>query len=165
MNSRKPGVAVALLGAALVLLAYYALPVVTLPFVGSLTAPTFARLAPDTPSLILVPLVPFAAAVAVGVGLWLLATAKPANRRIGVGVLVAAAAVSGLAYLIPLLRLQGELAESGLTGELGVSAVTFTGFGFWAGLVGAVLIGAGGVLELTAARPGISSTARARPPG
>lgn len=156
MNSRKPartvGAVVSLVGAALVLLAYYALPVVTLPFVGSLTAPTFAPLAPEAPSLILVPLVPFAAAVALGVSGWLLLKATPAARRIGAGVLVVVAGLTGLAYLIPLLRLQGDLAGAGLTDQLGVSAATFTGVGFWAGLVGAVLVGVGGILEFAVAR-------------
>jgi len=164
MNSRMPartlGAAVSLVGAALVVLAYYALPVVTLPFVGSLTAPTFAGLAPDARSLILVPLVPIAAAVAVGVSVWMLVKAAAAGRRIGVGVLVLVSALTGLAYLIPMLRLQGELAGAGLTAELGVSAVTFTGIGFWAGLVGALLVGIGGILELVCTRSRTPSPAR-----
>lgn len=151
-NSRMPGQVVSLVGAVLVILAYYALPVVIVPFVGSITAPTLAGLAPEAHSLALMPLVPIAAIVGIGVSVWMLAKAAPRTRRIGAIVLIVVAALTALAYLVPLVRLQGELSESGVSSELGVSATTFTGIGFWAGLIGAILVGVGGILELTTAR-------------
>lgn len=162
MNRHRParlaGAALALVGALLVLLAYYALPVITIPLIGSLTAPTLGGLAPEASSLILVPLVPIVAVLAAAVAVWLLATTKPAARRIGAGVLVVAAAFVILAYAVPLLRLQSDLDSAGLTTELGLSAATFTGIGFWAGLFGAALTAVGGLLEFGLLRSRTPST-------
>jgi hypothetical protein len=147
------GAVVSLTGGGLVLLAYFVLPVVSVPFVGSVTAPALAQLTPEATSLILLPAVPVAAIAAVLLSGWILWLRPPERRRrIGAIALIVAAAVTALAYLVPLLRLQSELGDSGLSSSLGVYATTFTGVGFWAGLVGAIMVGIGGVLEFNRSR-------------
>ncbi|HEY9415524.1 MAG TPA: hypothetical protein VIQ30_12245 [Pseudonocardia sp.] len=133
-------------------LSYLLLPVATIPLVGSLSAPDVATAAPEATSLALLHIVPIAALVAVGVGLWLV-VGKPAGRaqRIAAVALFACAAVTTLAYLWPFARLQQELSGSGVS-SLGITATTFTGIGFWLAVIGAIVTAVAGVMELIGSR-------------
>jgi hypothetical protein len=96
LTANRPGGVIALVGGVLTGLAYLLLPVANVPLIGSITAPSLAGQASDTPSLGLLPLVPVASVVTIAVGLWLaLAAPKGRARVVGaVGVLVCAALTS-----------------------------------------------------------------------
>lgn len=149
---RVTGGVIGLVGGVVSGLVYLVLPAATIPLVGSLRAPDLAGAAPTATSFSLLPVVPVAAVVAALVGLWLI-VGKPAGRsqRIGAAVLIGCAAIIAVAYLLPFSRVQDELTGSGVS-SYGITATTFTGSGFWLALIGAVVIAAGGIIELIGSR-------------
>lgn len=151
LTANRPGGVIALVGGVLTGLAYLVLPVATVPLIGSITAPSLAGQAPDTPSLGLLPLVPVASVVTIAVGLWLaLAAPKGRARVVGAGGVLVCAVLTVLAYLLPYVQVNNAINESGAA-SLGISATTFTGSGFWLALIGALLAAIGAGLELNAA--------------
>jgi hypothetical protein len=149
---RVSGGVIAIVGGLISGLTYILLPVATIPLVGSLRAPDLASAAPEAPSLALLQIVPVAALISLGLGLWLV-IGKPGGsaQRVMAVVLLVCAAANAIAYLWPFSRLQDELNGSGVS-SYGITATTFTGIGFWLGVIAAIIIAAGGVMELTGAR-------------
>lgn len=149
---RITGGVLGLVGGAVNGLVYLILPAATIPLVGSLRAPELAGAAPTATSLSLLPIVPVAAVLGIGLGIWLI-MGKPTGRsqRIGAFGLIGCAALVAVAYLLPFARVQDELSGSGVS-SYGITATTFTGSGFWLALIGAVVIAAGGIVELTGSK-------------
>jgi hypothetical protein len=152
IGSKTSGGVLAIAGGLINVLTYLWLPVGTIPLVGSLSAPDLASAAPEAHSLGLLQIVPVAALVTVGVGLWLV-MGRPRGRARGTGAvaLLVCAAVTAVAYLWPFARLQDELGESGVS-SLGITAATFTGIGFWLAVIAAIVTAAGGLMELNRSR-------------
>jgi hypothetical protein len=145
----RPGGVIAVVGGALTALAYLVMPLATVPLLGSVTAPNLAGAPGDDGSLALLPLVPIAAAVIIGIGLWLL-LGRPGTRARTVGAvgILACAVLVALAYLIPLNSLNNEITSVGAD-IFGISATTFTGTGFWFTLIGALVAAVGAAVELS----------------
>ncbi|WP_028933911.1 hypothetical protein [Pseudonocardia spinosispora] len=142
-------------GGVLVGVAYLLLPVASIPLIGSLTAPSLAGELPDAGSLTLLRLVPLTSVVMLGVGLWLvLARTGAGAAKVASAVVVVCAVLTALAYLMPYGELSREISGSGAE-ELGISATTFTGSGFWCALLGAVVAAAGAVVVFTGARASV----------
>jgi hypothetical protein len=147
--TRRPGDVVAAIGGLLTLLAYLVLPVATIPLLGSVSAPDLTEGTSDAGSLALLRIVPIAAVVTIAIGLWLwLGKAARRARAVGAIVILVCAVLTALAYLIPYARLQGAISDIGAS-SLGISATTFTGIGFWCGLLGAVVSGIGAAVQLS----------------
>lgn len=151
-TGRVSGGLVGLVGGVISGLAYLFLPVATVPMVGSARAWDLVSGAPEVGSLALLPFVPWVALAAIGFGLWLI-VGKPAGggRRLGAIAFLACAGLICVAYLWPFMRLQDELAGAGAS-SYGITATTFTGIGFWLAVIGAIVIAAGTVVELTGSR-------------
>lgn len=147
------GGVVAIIGGLTIGLAYVFLPVATIPLIGSVNASDLASAAPQATSLSLLHIVPVAALITLGIGLWLV-LGKPdprAQRGTAIALVVCAVAVA-IAYLWPFARLQDELSGSGVSSDLGVTATTFTGIGFWLAIVAAIVTAAAAFVEVTGAR-------------
>lgn len=147
--SRTSGLIV-LAGGVLIALAYWLLPLATVPLVGSVSAPTLLEEVSGT-SFGLLRLVPLTALLTIVAGVWLLA--RPAGRGRHVAELGAlgCAVVTMLAYLIPLGRVDEALDSVGAD-SLGIGATTLTGAGFWLALIGAVVAAVGAAVPLASAR-------------
>jgi hypothetical protein len=148
--SRTSG-AIILAGGILTALAYWLMPVATIPLIGSVTAPDLLGAAADSGSFGLLRLVPVTVLAVVVAGVWLLARSTGRGRPIASLVAVVCAAVTLLAYLIPLGRVDQALDRAGAD-QLGIDATNLTGAGFWVTLIGAVVTIVGAVVELATAR-------------
>jgi len=147
--TRRPGDVVAAIGGVLTLFAYLVLPVATIPLIGSVSAPALADEVSDAGSLALLRIVPVTAVVTIAIGVWLwFGKAALRARAIGAIVILVCAVLTALAYLIPYARLQGAITDIGAN-SLGISATTFTGIGFWCGLLGAVVSAIGAAVQLS----------------
>lgn len=140
---------------ALTLLAFFAIPLVTVPILGGITGVQAAAAGPQmgAGAFALLWLVPLASAGVCGIGVWSRFGASivpPARRTATIAVAVLAGLVV-LIYLIMLGYLQNALSDSG-AGHFGVSATSFTGVGFWFALL--AMLGAAGaaVVELVSVR-------------
>jgi hypothetical protein len=132
--------------------AYWALPVATVPLVGSLTAPSLIGQISDPGSLGLLGLAPITSLITIVLAVWLLVgrLAGGARQLVSAAILLCAV-LSAAAYLIPLGTVDHAITSTGAS-ELGIRATTFTGIGFWLAVVGAVISGVGAIIELSALR-------------
>lgn len=148
--SRTSG-GIVLTGGVLTALAYWLLPVATIPLVGSVAAPSLLEATADSGSFGLLRLVPITVLLTIVAGVWLLVGAGGRARMIAsLGVLLCAV-LTLLAYLVPLGRVDQALDSAGAD-ELGIHATNLTGAGFWLALIGAVVAGVGAIVELAATR-------------
>lgn len=150
------GAITALVGGLVTLLAFLAMPVVTLPFVGSITGAGLAGLASQqgAGSFALLWLVPLAAAGVAGIGAWqLFAPSIPfgASRRASM-VVLALAGATVLAYIAALAVVQSEISRSGAS-QAGISAGGLVGAGFWIALLGMLAAGIAASVDLMGLRP------------
>jgi hypothetical protein len=125
----------------LALLAFFAMPLAQVPFLGSITGADLAGLPGEVGSVRLLWLVPMAAATASGLAGWLLlgSPAAAEGRRAARTVVALAIAVL-LAYLIAFTAVQNEIDRNGMS-SIGLGATDLTGAGFWLTLLG--MLGAG----------------------
>ena len=139
-----------LLGGLIIGLAYLVLPAGKIPGGDALTASHLGDTTGLTgsSSLTLLSVVPFLAAVIVGIGGWL-SVAKPADSagRVGGLALLGCAALAALIYVLPLVQV---LTAMGL--PLGISSIGFTGSGFWVTLLGIIVTAGGGWLQFSGSR-------------
>ncbi len=135
---------VAMLGGGIALLAFVAMPMASVPILGSITGVRLAGFASEEGSLVLLWLVPLAAAAVVGLGGWLQFTraAGPAARRRGSMIVLVLAGLTTLVHIVALLVVEGELSGVGL------SATSLTGVGFWIALLGMMAAGIAAVADL-----------------
>jgi hypothetical protein len=140
---------VALAGGLLTALAYWLLPVATVPLVGSLTAPSLVGQIADPGSIGLLYLAPVTSLITILLAVWgLVGHLAGRARQLVSAVILLCAVLSAAAYLIPLGTVDNAITSSGAS-ELGIRATTFTGIGFWLAVVGAVVCGVGAIIELS----------------
>jgi hypothetical protein len=151
--ARRTGGGIILAGGVLIALAYWVLPVATLPLIGSVSAPTLSAQASSTASFGLLRLVPLTVLVAIAAGVWLLA--RPTGRAAAIATVVAlgCAGVTALAYLVPLAKVDDALDSVGAD-TLGIEATNLTGLGFWVALIGVAVTALGAITELVRRRSG-----------
>ncbi|MGH3921786.1 MAG: hypothetical protein ACRDTT_02735 [Pseudonocardiaceae bacterium] len=142
-------------GAALVILAFFAMPMAKISLIGSsATGADLASLGSEASSLALLWLVPILGITMLIIGLWQrfsdMATSR--GRKVGSRVVLALAGLIFLAYIIPLVNVQSELSETRAS-AVGINAIRFTGAGFWFALLGALTAAIGAFMTLSAARP------------
>jgi hypothetical protein len=135
----------------LVVLSYSCLPLLSLPFVGTVTALTLAGdpsifgVSVSIGPLHLLRVVPFAAAGTIALGLYSWrGDTNAIGAKVAPVVTLVCSALIMVAYLIPYSKFSDTLSESGAS-DWGISASTFLGGGFWLALIGAAIaaIGAG----------------------
>lgn len=143
LRPRAPAI-VAMLGGGIALLAFVAMPMASVPILGSITGVRLAGFASEEGSLVLLWLVPLAAAAVVGLGGWLQFTraAGPAARRRGSMIVLVLAGLITFVHIVALLVVEGELSGVGL------SATSLTGVGFWIALLGMMAAGIAAVADL-----------------
>jgi hypothetical protein len=137
---------------ALTLLAFFAMPLATLPFFGGITgveaASNASRLGASALGVLW--LVPLAAGGVCAIGAWLRFSASVA-ASVARGAAITALLLAGLVvllYVIIVIDVQSQLSEMGP--GLQASATSFTGAGFWIALLGMLGAGTGAVVELVA---------------
>jgi hypothetical protein len=149
---KRTGGLVIAVGGLLTALAYWVLPMASVPLVGSLTATTLIEEASGSGPFGLLRFVPATAIVTVLIGLWLLlGTPSGTPPWVGAIVVLLCSALTALAYLVPLGRVDNELISSGVS-DLGLRATNLTGAGFWLALAGAFVAAIGAAVQLTAVR-------------
>lgn len=136
-------------GGLIMLLAFLALPLATVPFLGSLTAADAAGLASQLGVLGLLWFVPLLAAAVVGIACWLLFGEPGDNRRTAS---ISAMVMAGLVVLVYLVVLGSVQAEASGRGG---SVPSFFGAGFWIAVLAAVAAGIGAAVEMAASRRGL----------
>lgn len=151
-NVKRTGGVIAVVGGLLAALAYWVMPVATIPLVGSVTAPALIEEASDAASLGLLRIVPVTVILTILLGFWLL-LARPSGRfrPVAAVVVLLCSLLTVVAYLIPLGRIDNAITSSGAA-ELGIRATTFTGAGFWLAIIGAVVAAIGAIVELSSLR-------------
>lgn len=132
-------------GGLVTLLAFVALPLATVPFLGSITGANAAGFASQFGALGLLWLVPLLAVAVVGIAGWQIFGTAGGQVRAGSITIMVLAALVVLVYLIVLGAVQAE------TSKLGVSAPSFFGVGFWFAALAIVAAGIGGAVEMAAA--------------
>jgi Short C-terminal domain len=138
----------------LTLLAFLAMPVATVPFFGSITGANLAAFSTESGSLAVLWLVPVAAVGVAGIGAWQqFAQSVPSRtrRRGSVAVLLLAGLVV-LIYLIGLAAIETQISNSGAA-EVGISAGSLAGAGFWITLLGMLAAGVAAVADLIGLKP------------
>jgi hypothetical protein len=146
---RTSGVIV-LAGGVLIALAYWVLPVATVPLVGSVSAPALVDEVSGA-SFGLLRVVPLTALLTVAAGVWLLARPTGRGRRVAQLLALGCAVLTALAYLVPLGRVDQALDSAGAD-SLGIEATNLTGTGFWLALIGSVVAAVGAAVPLATAR-------------
>jgi hypothetical protein len=148
-RTKRTAAVIALLGGLLTALAYWTLPVATIPLVGSLTAPSLTGQVSDSGSLGLLGLVPVTSLLTILLAGWLLVggLVSRTGQLAAVAILVCAV-LTAAAYLVPLGTVDNVITSSGAD-SLGIRATTFTGVGFWLGVIGAVVSGIGAIIALS----------------
>ena len=142
---------IVLAGGVLSALAYWLLPVATVPLVGSVTAPGLTGQTSGSDTFGLLRLVPWTVALTILAGAWLLARSTGRGRLIAALGSLLCAVLTVIAYLAPLGKVDQALDSVGAD-SLGIQATSPTGAGFWVALIGAVVAGVGAVVELATAR-------------
>lgn len=150
--SRVSG-SIILSGGILSALAYWLLPVATVPLIGSVTAPGLVDQTSNSGSFEVLRLVPWTVVLTVVAGGWLLARPAGRGRLIPTLVALGCAVVTVIAYVVPLGRVDQALDSAGAD-SLGIHATSLTGSGFWGALIGSVVAGVGAVVGLATARFG-----------
>ncbi len=140
-----------LIGGILSALAYWLLPVAEVPLVGSVSAPELVGQVSDGGSFGLLRLVPWTVLLIILAGAWLLARSAGPGRPVLAVVALICALATGLAYLVPLGKVDQALDSAGAD-SLGIQATSLTGGGFWLALIGAVVALVGAVVELATGR-------------
>ena len=139
-----------LLGGVIIGLAYLVLPAGKIPGGDPLIASHLGDTTGLTgsSSLTLLSVVPFLAAVIVGIGGWL-SVAKPVDSagRVGGLALLGCAALATVTYVLPLVHVMTAMGF-----PLGISSIGFTGSGFWVTLLGILVTAGGGWLQLSDSR-------------
>jgi hypothetical protein len=127
-------------GGAVTLLAFLTMPLISVPFIGSVTG---AGLASLDGSVALLWLVPLASVAVAGIGAWqrFSTTAAPKQRALGSVWSLVLAGLVILFYIIALVSMQSQVGSTG-----------FTGAGFWFALLGMAVAAVGATIELKAAR-------------
>ncbi len=146
-----------LIGSTAALISFFALPVITLPFVGAVTAPSLtALLSSGENGMGYLWLIPLAAAVAVGLGLWLWrgSVITPNARRRTCLAVIAAAVLAIAVYLIWLARIQTAMEQRGSSDHM-FDAGFLTGPGFWFVVLGMIVAGMAALVEFN--RPATSA--------
>jgi len=154
IHTRKTHTSYVVAGAGLLtLLAFFAMPLASLPVVGSVTGANVAALASKVGSLALLWLVPICAVVITGTGVWqsLPATHPPTQRRIATVMALVAAGAAVLVYLAVLVGAQNQLAHTSAS-RLGISALSLAGAGFWIGLLALAAAGIAALLDLVTSK-------------
>jgi hypothetical protein len=133
------------------------MPLATLPFFGSITAPTLADQASEksgSGALAMLWLIPIlAVGVVVAAGRAALSPDLSHDRRRTFAVTAMALAGTALAGWIGLLiYVQSEISGAGAD-RAGVSATTFAGAGYWFVLIGFIAAGVGSMMEMSKAKP------------
>lgn len=135
-------------GGLVALLAFFVMPMVTLPFLGSMTGAGFAGLASEEEEFALLWFVPLIAVTVVALAAKLaLGKMYSARRRVGAVIVMVLAGLVVLACLIGLFQVQAMLSDWGAS-RVGVSAASVLGAGFWFVLIGMLAAGIGGYWEL-----------------
>jgi hypothetical protein len=148
---RRTGAGIILAGGILTALAYWVLPVATVPLIGSVSAPTLTDQASSTTSFWLLRTVPLAVVLTIAAGGALLA--RPGGRASLIAAVLAllCAGLTALAYLVPLAKVDDALDSVGAN-TLGIEATNLTGVGFWVALMGAGATALGAITELARQR-------------
>jgi hypothetical protein len=146
---QRPAAYVIAGGGALTLLAFFAMPLVTVPIFGSLTGAGVAELSAQIGALGWLWLVPLSALAVAGIGAWQsLAADIPAQQRRTTSMTVTAAAgLVVLIYLIAIVAVQSEISDAGGS-RYGVSAGSILGAGFWIAMLAMIAAGAAAVVDL-----------------
>ncbi len=141
------GGVVGLVGGLLIGLAYLGFPAGMSPGGGPLTASQLGDLVMmvGTPSLALLSVVPFLAAVIVSIGGWLMLV-KPADSvgRMGGIALLGCAGLAAVTYVLPLVQVVEAMGMP--------LSLSFTASGFWLTMLGLMLTAGGGWLQLSGSR-------------
>jgi hypothetical protein len=138
-----------------VLVAFLAMPMATVPFFGSLTGVGMAGEASEMALLGLLWLVPLAATGIVGLAVTqILAVAAPSARRARSAAIIGLAVLVWLVYAVVLGSVQDKISEvSGIGGfRLNVSVTDFLASGVWFAVLAAGVAGVGAWLEMTSGR-------------
>jgi hypothetical protein len=148
---RRTGASIILIGGILIALAYWVLPVATVPLIGSVSAPTLTDQSSSITSFSLLGLVPLTVVLIIAAGGWLLARPVGGASSIAAIVALVCAGVTALAYLVPLAKVDDALDSAGAD-SLGIETTNLTGVGFWVALIGVVVTALGAITELARRR-------------
>jgi hypothetical protein len=150
MPVRRFGASAILIGGLLIALAYWVLPVATVPLIGSVSAPTLTHQS-SIASFWLLRLVPLTVVLIIATGGWLLARPRGGMSAIAAVVALICAAATALAYVVPLAKVDDALDSVGAD-SLGIETTNLTGIGFWVAVIGGVVTALGAITELTTRR-------------
>lgn len=144
---------IVLAGGVILLLAYLAMPFVTLSFLGSVSGVQLAGYASQEETLGLLWLVFPAAAAIAGIGAWqqFATSASPAARRRGSQVALGLSTTVVIIYIIVYGVAAEAIAGSG-AGRFGISASSIIGGGYWIALLAAIAAGVGATIGLLVRR-------------
>jgi len=136
-------------GGAVALLSFVALPMASVPFLGSITGAGLASHASEVGALGWLWLVLIGSLAVTGLGAWqrFAANLVPAVRRRAAIATLLCACLIVLIYLIVFAALQNAISSNGGSG-IGISASDLLGAGFWFALLGALVAAVGAVLQL-----------------
>ena len=141
-------------------LAFLAMPIATIPILGSITGSGLAGQAsqPRAGALFLLWIIPLAALLVAGLGVWQRwgADDDPGMRRLASIWVVVLSVVAIIVYIVGAARLQALLSESGAS-RFGVTASGIIGAGFWIGLLGMIVTAGAGVVMLVALGPVVAA--------
>jgi hypothetical protein len=131
------------------------MPLISVPILGSATGAGVAQLSSEIGTLALLWLVPLVGLAVTGIGARhsLIADVPAEQRRVGSIVVVAAAALVLLIYLVALAALESEVSQSPMA-RAGVSATSFTGAGFWIAMLAMIAAGGAAFVDLRTAAAG-----------
>jgi hypothetical protein len=151
-RAQHVGAIVAAIMAAVAGISFLALPMVSVPVLGSASGTRLASLAsqPGAGGFAELWLIPIAAVVILGLAARQLLDPplSAGGRRVTLIPLIALATATALAYVVLLIAVQELLAGSGAS-KFGSSAIDFAGVGFWLTLVGMIAAAISGGVELS----------------
>ncbi|MHA6783537.1 SHOCT domain-containing protein [Pseudonocardia saturnea] len=139
-------------GGLLTLLAFLAMPIATVPFLGSITGAGLAGYSSELGSLGMLWLIPLAAAVVALVAGWQLFGSGPGPRRVASVASTLLAVLACVVYLVGLVQFGEAISDSGGSG-FGIDASDVIGSGFWIGLLGSVVAVVASVAAIPASEP------------
>ncbi|GAA3610446.1 hypothetical protein GCM10022419_114310 [Nonomuraea rosea] len=157
-----------LAGGVLALFAFFAMPMGSLPLLGSVTGPDLAGMASEeggseVGALALLWLVPMAAATTAVLGAWLLrSNVVPSSRTVASSVVLASAALVVAIYVIALGWVQYNLDQTA-TSILGYSAIDLAGAGFWLVLCAMAVAGGIAIADLVQSSSAVGRSTAPKP--
>lgn len=139
-------------GGLLTLLAFLAMPIATVPFLGSITGAGLAGQASELGSLGMLWLIPLAAGAVALLAGWRLFGSDPGSGRAASVASCLLAVLACVVYLGGLAQFGQAISDSGASG-FGIDALDVIGPGFWIGLLGSVVAVLASVAAIPANEP------------